>query len=369
MPLRRPLRRPLQPVLRLLRLPPLLLVLAALPGCADLGYYAQAVRGHLDMVNAARPIDAWLQDDSAPAALKDRLRLAREMRTFAWQRLGLPDNASYTAYADLKRPFAVWNVFATPELSLDLKTWCYPLFGCAGYRGYFDVSGAQRLGETLRTEGYDVNVAPVPAYSTLGWTNWMGGDPLLNTFILWPEAELARLIFHELAHQVLYVRDDTMFNESFATTVERAGVQRWIAYRNTPGLAQAYAQYQQRRADFIGLLLEHRAMLAQAFAAPGSDAEKRERKRVVFADLQAAYRRIKAERWGGFSGYDRFFDQPLNNAHLAAVGAYNELVPAFEALLARQGGDLPAFFAAVRRLADLSKAERHAQLKALVDPR
>ncbi len=343
-------------------------MLLALTGCSAIDYYGQAVGGHLALMHAARPIDDWLADDSAPAALKARLQLAREMRGFASRELGLPDNRSYTAYADLKRPAVVWNVFATPELSLELKTWCYAFFGCAGYRGYFDQADARRTAEDLKAQGYDVNVAPIPAYSTLGWTNWLGGDPLLNTFINWPEAELARLVFHELAHQVVYVQDDTGFNESFATAVEREGVRRWIAYRKDPKLAEGYAQYEARRADFVRLLREHRAKLAAALAQPGTDDEKRARKRQVFADLQAAYQRTKAERWDGFAGYDRFFAQPLNNAHLAAVATYNDLVPAFEALLAAEGHDLPRFYAAVRRLADFPKAERDAHLRALASP-
>jgi predicted aminopeptidase len=341
-------------------------VVAAGAGCSSVGYYTQAAQGHLSLMSAARPIDAWLSDPAAPEELRTRLTAARQMRAFAASELGLPDNASYTGYADLKRPAVVWNVFATPELSLTLKTWCYPLFGCAGYRGYFDQAAAQRTAAELQAQGYDVNVAPVPAYSTLGWTNWLGGDPLLNTFIHWPEAELARLIFHELAHQVLYVKDDTVFNESFATAVERAGVRRWIAHRADPALAQAYAQYEQRRADFLALLLTHRAQLAVVFADSAADEVKRERKRAVFADLQAAYQRTKREAWGGFAGYDRFFNRELNSAHLAAVGAYNDLVPAFEALLAQQGGDLPSFFAATERLAALPKGERDAALRALL---
>jgi predicted aminopeptidase len=349
-------------------LAPLALVTAAGAGCSSVGYYAQAAQGHFSLMAAARPIDDWLQDPAAPEALRTRLVAAREMRAFAARSLGLPDNRSYTAYADLKRPAVVWNVFATPELSLELKTWCYPMFGCAGYRGYFDQADAQAAADRLKAQGYDVNVAPVPAYSTLGWTNWLGGDPLLSTFINWPEAELARLIFHELAHQVLYVKDDTVFNESFATAVEREGVRRWIVHRGDPALAQAYAQYEQRRGDFLGLLLEHRAKLAQAFARPDPDEVKRARKREVFAELQARYRRLKAERWGGFTGYDRYFDRDLNSAHLAAVGAYNDLVPAFEALLASEGGDLSRFYEATQRLAQRSRAERDATLRSMISP-
>jgi predicted aminopeptidase len=350
---------------RLAALLVLLAVLAATAGCSTVGYYAQAAQGHLALLNAARPVEDWLADPATPEALKRKLSAAREMRRFASTELALPDNRSYTAYADLKRPAVVWNVFATPELSVRLKTWCYPMFGCAAYRGYFDQADAKQTGEALRAQGYDVNLSPVPAYSTLGMTEWLGGDPLLNTFIHWPDAELARLIFHELAHQVVYVKDDTVFNESFATAVEREGVRRWLAAHGDEAQRQAYAAFEQRRADFVALLTAHRAQLEQAFSDDAPDTVKRERKRAVFESLQAAYRRTRDERWGGFAGYDRYFAQPLNNAHLAAVGAYNEKVPAFEALLAREGRDLPRFFAAVRALGQLPRAERDAALQAL----
>lgn len=344
------------------------LVLVALvasgAGCSTLGYYAQAAHGHLSMLARARPIDDWLADPTAPTPLKQRLELARAMRAFASRELGLPENRSYTAYADLQRPAAVWNVFAAPELSLRLKTWCFPLFGCASYRGYFDRDAAQALAEALRGEGYDVYVGAVPAYSTLGWLDWLGGDPLLNTFIGYPDGELARMIFHELAHQVVYVKDDTAFNESFATAVERVGVRRWLDAYGDDALRAEYARFEVRRADFVELLLAHRQRLAEAYAN-GTDAEKRARKRAIFAALQREYARIRDTRWNGWTGYDRYFAQALGNAHLAAVGAYNDLVPAFEALLERQGGDLRRFYAEVRRLAALAKPERDAALRAL----
>ena len=353
---------PLSRAARLLSLAVAVLVLA---GCSTVGYYAQAVSGHLGLLTSARPVAQWLDDPATSADLRQRLLLAQRIRRFAADELGLPDNASYTAYADLGRPAVVWNVFATPELSLQLKTWCYPVAGCASYRGYFKQAEAQALAETLRAAGHDVNVAPVPAYSTLGWTNWLGGDPLLSTFIQWPEAELARLIFHELAHQVAFAGGDTVFNESFATAVERAGLRRWIEASQRPDLAHALAQADARREDFLALLLAHRSQLAAVYASDLDDAAKRQRKRQVLADLKAAHQRIRAERWGGFAGYDRFFDRELNGAHLAAVGAYNDLVPAFEALLARQGGDLRAFFSQVQQLARLPLPERRAALAAV----
>jgi predicted aminopeptidase len=341
----------------------MLAAVIAASGCTTFAYYGQAAAGHLSMVSEARPLDELLADTSTSQQLKQRLERARQMRAFASAELGLPDNRSYTAYTDLRRPAVVWNVFAAPELSLQLKTWCYPMFGCAGYRGYFDKTKADALAAELRGQGYDVNVASVPAYSTLGRLEWMGGDPLLNTFIHWPDPELARLIFHELSHQIVYVKDDTVFNESFATAVERAGVQRWLSQHGTDAMRTGWAAYEVRRADFLALLLEHRKQLGEVYSAADPDTVKRERKREVFARLKSEYERIKRERWNNFAGYDRFFAQDLNGAHLGAVGAYNDLVPAFEALLARLDGDLPKFYEEVKRIGGLPKSERLAALQ------
>lgn len=333
-----------------------------LAGCGTIGYYVQAVHGQFALLAAARPIPDWLADPATPDDLKRRLALARDIRAFATAQLDEPDNRSYTRYADLHRPAVVWNVFATPPLSLDLKTWCYPLFGCAGYRGYFERADADALAAELRAAGLDVDVAPIPAYSTLGWFN----DPLLNTFIRWPEGELARLVFHELAHQIVYVGDDTTFNESFATAVEREGVRRWLAARGDADVRAAYQQYERRRADYIALMLDYRARLQALYAGGEPAAARRERKRALFVQLQADYRALRDGPWAGFAGYDRYFAQDLNNARLAAVGAYYDDVPAFEALLAREHGDLPSFYGAVRRLAEMKPAERNAALHALL---
>jgi len=330
-----------------------------LAGCATVGYYGQAAHGHLAMMAAARPVPDLLADPSTPKALRERLAKAAAIRNYASAELGLPENRSYTAYADLKRPAVVWNVFATPELSLQLKTWCYPVFGCAGYRGYFELAAAEALAGELRGTGHDVNVAPVPAYSTLGWFP----DPLLNTFIYASDAELARLIFHELAHQVIYVNDDTVFNESFATAVEREGLRRWLAAHGDERQRASWAAYQARREDFLALLLAYRQRLDKLYTSSAGVDEKRAAKAAAFADLQREYRLLRDGRWNGFAGYDRFFEQKLGGAHLAAVGAYNDLVPAFEALLAESGGNLPAFYAEVRRLGALDKAAREAELR------
>ena len=339
----------------------LVLPVGLLAGCTTLGYYNQAAQGHLALMASARPIADWVEDPATPEALRERLLRAKEIRRFAAESLALPDNRSYTAYADLQRPAAVWNVFATPELSLELKTWCYPVLGCAGYRGYFDRADAEAMAADLQAAGYDVHVAAVPAYSTLGWFS----DPLLNTFIYAPDVELARLVFHELSHQVVYARDDTVFNESFATAVEREGVRRWLAAHGDDRQQAAWAAYTQRREDFLALLLAQRRRLGEIFKSGASVEDKRSAKEAVFDDLQRQYRVLRDERWNGFAGYDRFFERRLTSAHLAAVGAYNDWVPAFEALLAESGGDLPAFYAQVRRLGALEKPARTAELRRL----
>jgi predicted aminopeptidase len=337
-----------------------LLAVGGMAGCSTLGYYWQATQGQLAMQRAARPLDEWLADPALDARLKTKLQAARTIRAFAISELGLPDNKSYTAYADLKRPFVLWNVVAAPELSLKLKQWCFPVAGCVSYKGWFSKDAAQQEADALRAQGYDVQVAGVPAYSTLGWFD----DPLLNTFIQQPEGEIARLVFHELAHQLLYVKGDSTFNESFATAVEEFGVQRWLQANGTPQMREQYALFEKRKQDFRALLARFRGLLEQAYKS-GTDDEKRARKTALFKQLREEYEVIKRDRWDGSKGYDRWFEQPLSNAHLAAIGTYTQWVPAFRALLLREGNDLPKFYAATRALSKLSKAAREQALIAL----
>ena len=335
----------------------LLLAAGAMTGCSTLAYYSQAAGGHLALMAAARPVAEVRSDPATPPELARRLERAQEIRRFASQALGLPDNASYTRYAQLGRPFAVWNVIAAPEFSFELKTWCYPVAGCAAYRGYYDSAAAQREAAALRAEGWDVNVAGVAAYSTLGWF----ADPLLDTFVLRPESQLAALVFHELAHQVLYVPDDTGFNEAFATAVETEGVARWLAAHGSAAERLAWAQFSQRREQFVGLLRQARVELDLLYGLPLPAAAMRERKAAVLVQLRADYEKLKAQ-WGGWPGYDRFFEADLGNAHLAAVGAYFDAVPAFAALLAAQQGELPRFYAAAAELARLPPELRRMKL-------
>ncbi len=346
----------------------LVLTLVALlgAGCASnttgVGYYWQSVTGHLQLMKAARPVDDWLADDTAPPSLKARLENARRIRQFAVSELALPDNNSYHRYADLKRRAAVYNVVAAPALSLTLETWCFPVAGCVGYRGYFAEADARAFADSL-DEQLEVAVYPVQAYSTLGWMNWAGGDPLLNTFITYPEGELARILFHELAHQVVYVQNDTAFNESFATTVERLGGARWLA-RSTDQARADYANFDSRRRAFRALTRATRERLKAIYEdADLPDATKLQRKAIAMNDFKQQYDRLKAG-WNGYAGYDPFVTR-ANNASFAAQAAYDEWVPAFEALFEREGRDFARFYDAVRALADRPKDERLVALRGL----
>jgi predicted aminopeptidase len=335
-----------------------------LSGCANLGYYWQSATGHLKVMNAAKPIDEWLGDTQAPERLKSRLALSQRIRDFAVAELKLPDNPSYRRYADLHRTAVVWNVVAAAPYSLTLKQSCFPVTGCVGYRGYFDEAAAREEAAQLASQGLEASVYPVPAYSTLGWMNWAGGDPLLNTFINYPEGELARLIFHELAHQVLYAKDDTMFNESFATAVERLGGAHWLATQGSPTAREEYAQYNGRRNQFRALVQATRKRLEQVYEEASGD-ERERLKKAAMQEFRDRYAQLRAS-WPGdpvrYRSYDRWVAE-ANNASFGAQAAYDELVPGFEALFAREGRDWRRFYDAARQLSQLPKAERHRVLK------
>jgi predicted aminopeptidase len=335
-----------------------------LSGCAELGYYWQSATGHIKVMGAARPVGDWLGDTDAPARLKERLELSQRIRNYAVSELKLPDNPSYRRYADLHRTAVVWNVVAAPPYSLKLKSWCFPVTGCVNYRGYFDEPSARAEAARLAKDGEETSVYPVPAYSTLGWMNWAGGDPLLNTFIYYPEGELARIIFHELAHQVVYASGDTMFNESFATSVERLGGARWLETQASEASRRDYAEYNGRRNQFRALALATRNRLEQIYKTQGG-AEREAQKQQALKDFHEQYLKLRAS-WPGdparFRGYDRWVDQ-ANNASFGAQAAYDDLVPGFEALFRRGGGDWKRFYDAVKQLAKLPKEERHELLK------
>ena len=338
-------------------------------GCSDIEYYWQGIAGQTDLLARAKPIPEVIAT-TADAALKGRLQRTQEIRAFASRELGLPDNRSYTSYADLGRPYAVWNVFASPELSLTPRQWCFPVAGCVNYRGYFAEADARAEAARLAATGDDVHVSGIPAYSTLGYFD----DPVLSTFVRYREVDLARLIFHELAHQVVYVKDDTSFNESFAVAVEEAGVARWLAHEaqvrgeaERDALVAELQRGRELRAEFRKMIGTTRERLTALYASNASEEEKRAAKAEAFAALQATYEAQKAATGGGVS-FDRWFGGGANNAGIAAMALYADRVPQFTALLAAESGDLPRFYARVKALGALPPAEREPALLAAVRP-
>ena len=330
-------------------------VAIAVAGCGTIQYYAQAVSGHLAVMAAAKPIDKNLLDQPALApSVRAKLARVLEIRAFAVSEMKLPDNGSYRSYADIGRPYVVWNVFGAEEFSLSPRQSCFLFAGCIAYRGFYGEADAKAHGEAFRNEGLDIFIYGVTAYSTLGWFD----DPVLNTFIGHSEAELARIIFHELAHQVVYTKDDSIFNESFAVAVEEEGVRRWIARFGTDTQLREYEASRKRRTDFLALIGKYQKLLGDAYATELAPEAKRAEKARLFAALRADYETMKRETWGGFAGYDRWFAQDLNNAHLASVATYGDLVPAFRALLAKNQGHIAAFYRDVKALAERPKVER-----------
>ena len=335
----------------------LALTVGPVTGCSSVGYYFQALNGQMELTRKARPIPDVIADPGTAPALKAKLGEVVQMRDFASQELHLPNNGSYRRYADIGRPYVVWNVFAAPEFSVQPKEWCFPFAGCVGYKGYFSKAGAEQLAAELRAQQYDVFVGGVPAYSTLGWLD----DPVLSTFVGYPNAEIARLMFHELAHQTVYVKGDSTFNESFAVTVEREGVDRWLAAHGTEAQQRTFDQQRLRAQAFAELVAKYRARLAELYAEPLDPATMRSRKQEVLAQMRAEYERMK-QSWDGYTGYDWWFEQPLNNAQLASLAIYTQLVPAFERILHDNDGDLQRFYVEVKRIAALPQAQRDAEL-------
>ncbi|HSU43652.1 MAG TPA: aminopeptidase [Casimicrobiaceae bacterium] len=332
--------------------------LAACATFETVDYYWQGAAGQIELLANSQPIPDVI--GKSDAALAARLSRIHEIREFASRELGLPNNGSYTRYTDLGRAYVTWNVFATPELSLKPRQWCFPIAGCVNYRGYFREAQAAGESKRLKAAGDDVYVGGVPAYSTLGWFD----DPVLSSFVSWPETEIARLIFHELAHQLIYVKSDSAFNESYATTVEEAGLARWLASRHDSQLDKLAARADHMRAVFRDLVRTTRTKLAEIYASDASDDDKRRAKHDIVAAMKAAYESAK-QGDPALSGYDRWFAQQPNNAALAAVGLYTDRVPAFRELLHEANDDLSTFYQRVRELAARPKRQRDAALDAL----
>ncbi len=326
-------------------------------GCLSGCYYMQAAQGHIDLMSKREPIDDLLEDASTEPELARRLRLVTEAREFSIGELELPDNDSYRSYADLGRQQVLWNLFATEEFSLEPKTWCYPIVGCVAYRGYFDNETAQRRAKALSDDGYDVAMGGVAAYSTLGRFD----DPVLNTMMAWDDVHLVGVLFHELAHQVIYIKDDTTFNESFATAVEEAGLERWLASRGESELLASFYERKSLEKDIFELVDEARAELNNVYA--GSDPDQmRFAKRTIFDDLSGSVAR-RLEESGRPARHWLIGD--LNNAKLVPLALYESQVPAFRALLAQCGGDFGCFYAEVRRIGGYDADQRNEELEGL----
>jgi predicted aminopeptidase len=318
-------------------------------------YLLQSVQGHLALMSKREPIARVLDSASTPQALSTQLKAVTAIRDFASHDLGLPDNGSYRSYADVGRPYVVWNVVAAPEFSVDAKEWCYPVVGCVAYRGYFSEQRARGFAARLRGEGLDVTVGGVAAYSTLGHFN----DPVLNTMMSWNDVELAAIIFHELTHQFLYVPNDSSFNEALATTVEEEGVRRWLrAQDREVDLAERLVQ-QEHYAAVIDLLSTTRAQLRAIYASGLTPELMRQKKHAAFTSLRSSFALLKAG-WGGNAPFESWFADDLNNAHLASIATYFTCVPGFERELEAVGGDLTAFYARVREIAKLDQEKRDA---------
>jgi predicted aminopeptidase len=318
-------------------------------------YLLQSVEGQLSLMSKREPIARVIGDASTPPALRAQLEAIFAIRDFASRELGLPDNGSYRSYADVGRRYVVWNVVAAPEFSVDAKKWCYPIVGCVAYRGYFVERRARRFAEALRGRGLDVTVGGVAAYSTLGHFD----DPVLNTMMGWNDVELAAIIFHELTHQLLYVPNDSSFNEALATTLEEEGVRRWLLAQGRDADLAQHLLRQARYAKVVDLLSATRTELRAVYASGLAPERMREKKRAAFASMRASFALLKAD-WGGQAPFETWFDDDLNNAHLASVATYFACVPGFERELAAVGGNLTAFYAKVRELAKLEQATRDA---------
>jgi len=341
---------------KFLRIALLLVALSILPGCGSL-YMLQAARGQAQILVDRRPIDKVVADPKTPPAVRDTLAEVSAARDFATHELGLPDNRSYRLYADIGRPYVVWNVVAAPEFSVNPKVWCFPIAGCVPYRGYFHEKSAQDYAAKLMMEGYDTTVGGVPAYSTLGHFD----DPILNTMLPYGRDELAAIIFHELAHQLIYVAGDSAFNEAFASTVEEVGLARWLTAKGRPADIEKFHRGEARAREFSALLRQARVDLAHLYASKLPPAEMRAAKHARLTALADAIRAAE-KRLGAQSGYGSWIAKGINNAELASIATYENCEPGFRRLLAQQDGDLQRFYAAVRVLAKQPAAARDAQL-------
>jgi len=326
-----------------------------LGACGSLRYYTQAVRGQSELVFHRRNIGTIVSNPATDPKLAARLLLAQQARLFASQHLGLPDNRSYTRYVDLHRNYVVWNVFAAPRYSVEPVLYCFPVAGCVAYRGYFAEADAKAEAARLQKKGDDVEIGGVSAYSTLGWF----ADPILSSMLRWDDDELDSTIFHELAHQLIYVKDDTAFNESFATFVQDQGLREW---RQSRGLPAQDDRTQAMDSGFTKLVLDLRDRLKKLYASGVGDTAMEGGKQQEIAAFRERYKQWRDRDWPKEHGYDAWVAAPINNARLLPFGLYDQWTPAFAELFKQSQGQWPAFYQRVRDLARQPKLQRDATL-------
>jgi predicted aminopeptidase len=334
-------------------------VLLLISGCGTVAYYSQMINGHLTLMSEAKPVDRLLASPKTPEKLKQELEWAKKIRNFAFKELKLPDNGSYRKYVQLDRPYVLWNVVATPELSLVPKTTCSPIAGCVAYRAYYHKEAAEKYAGKLKRKAYDTYVGGVIAYSTIGWFR----DPLVSSMMRGGVPDLAGVIFHELGHQAVFTKSDTAFVESFATVVETEGLRRWLRQQNDKSFGD-YLTRHKRYDQLTDLMLKYRKKLQAVYTSNQDDNAKRAQKKKLFAELLQDYERLK-KRWGGYNGYDKWMLHDMNNAKLASVGNYRQWVPSLEHLLRECGGDLPCFYRRANKIAKLKPEARLKELKRL----
>jgi len=335
---------------------PLLLFLV---GCADTGYYWHNANGHLAVMNQRTDIDELLADDQLDSELRQRLQLVQEIRRFSIERLELPANDSYASYVELDQPWVVQNIFAAPEFSTRLYEWCYPVIGCASYRGYYDEARMLAYSDELKSRGFEVYIGKVSAYSTLGWFD----DPVLSSFINWPDFRLAGLLFHELTHQQIYIDNDTTFNESLASAVQQVGTELWLKSRNQIDQLERLTAWSRYRDEVIKLIGSTRERLSKIYAGDSDDVGKRESKARIFTEARNAHADIAA-RHEIKNGFTHWFAGELNNARIGSVAAYNSLTPAFINMIRAYELDFAKFYEYAEDVGDLEPPARNSCLQA-----
>ena len=337
------------------------LFLLGMAGCSTVGYYTQIVSGHMRIVMGKKPVESVVDNDDTDQQTRHRLKIATEARQFGVDELGLPDNKSYTTFYDTQRSYVTWNVVAADEFSFTPQRWCFPVAGCVSYRGYYKEDDAKKYAGGLAEQGFDVAVNGATAYSTLGWF----ADPLLNTMLNRSDWAIASLIFHELAHQQMYVGDDSKFNESFAVFVEQQGLKLWQEKHGSDDQLAELEKRSRRQKNFIQLLSETRTDLQTLYALEIDEKVMRAKKSDRYAQLLSDYETLKTT-WNGYRGYDAWFKRELNNARLVSVATYNDYVPAFRVLFEQSGGDFATFYTAAETLSKLPRAERQEAIQQLM---